>query len=133
MSAETDNGYMLIFRSTNWYQGLSPEEMQGVMDRWGAWFNRLKDAGKVVGGNPLESAGKVVSGEGGSVVSDGPFAESKESIGGYFMLSVATIDEAVEIAKECPGLAHGVRVEVRPVAEACAAHEVAEQEAAAVA
>jgi hypothetical protein len=52
-------------------------------------------------------------------VSDGPFAESKEAIGGYFLLDVATMDEAVAIARECPGLPYGIRVEVRPVAGEC--------------
>jgi hypothetical protein len=53
------------------------------------------------------------------VVSDGPFAESKEAIGGYFLLDVPTMEEAVAIAQECPGLPYGARVEVRPVAAEC--------------
>jgi hypothetical protein len=52
-------------------------------------------------------------------VVDGPFAEAKEAIGGYFFLRVADIEEATEIAQRCPSLAHGMTVEVRPVAEAC--------------
>ncbi len=55
----------------------------------------------------------------GRVVVDGPFAESKETIGGYFLLHVGTLDEAVAIAQECPGLPYGIRVEVRPVAAEC--------------
>ncbi len=50
-------------------------------------------------------------------VADGPFAESKEAIGGYFYLTVANENEAIEIAKQCPGLEYGSVVEVRPVAE----------------
>ncbi|HWD20663.1 MAG TPA: YciI family protein, partial [Verrucomicrobiae bacterium] len=65
--------------------------------------------------------GKLVSGKGGRVVADGPFAESKEAIGGYFLLQVKSLDEAVAIAQDCPGLAHGVKVEVRPVASVCSA------------
>jgi Uncharacterized protein conserved in bacteria len=113
-----NNGYMLIFRSTDWYKGLSPEQMQQVGDNWMAWFNRLKEEGKCVAGNPLERVGKIVSGK-NRVVSDGPFAESKESIGGYFLLKVQSMDEAVEIAQQCPGLPFGIRVEVRPVAGEC--------------
>ena len=109
---------MLIFRGTDWYQGLSPEQMQQIADRWMAWFNGLKDDGKAVTGNPLEPQGKIVSGK-NRVVSDGPFAESKEAIGGYFLLNVGTMDEAVAIAQQCPGLPHGIRVEVRPVAGEC--------------
>jgi len=109
---------MLIFRGTDWYKGLSAEQMQQIADNWMAWFNRLKDQGKAVAGNPLEPEVKIVSGK-NRVVSDGPFAESKETIGGYFLLNVNTLDEAVAIAQECPGLAFGIRVEVRAVAGEC--------------
>ena len=119
MSTHSNNGYMLIFRSTDWYKGLSPDQMQQVFDQWMTWFNRLKDQGTAVAGNPLEPEGKIVSGKNGRLVSDGPFAESKETIGGYFLLKVGAMDEAVAIAQECPGLPHGIRVEVRPVAAEC--------------
>ena len=118
-SQQSQHGFMLIFRGTDWYQGLSPEQMQQVADQWMAWFKRLKDEGKALAGNPLESGGKIVSGKNGRVVSDGPFAESKETIGGYFLLRVGTYDEAVAIAQQCPGLAYGIRVEVRAVAGEC--------------
>ena len=110
---------MLIFRGTDWYKGLSPEQMQQVFDQWMGWFNRLKNDGTATAGNPLEPEGRIVSGRNGRVVSDGPFAEAKETIGGYFLLKVGTMDEAVDIAQQCPGLPHGVRVEVRPVAAEC--------------
>ena len=119
MSEQTSNQYMLIFRGTDWSKTLSAEEMQKVVGDWMAWFNRLKDQGIVVDGRPLEPQGKLVSGKGGRVVADGPFAESKEAIGGFFMLQVDSMDEAVEIAKQCPGLPHGAVVEVRPVSESC--------------
>jgi len=108
---------MLIFRGTDWYKGLSPEQMQQVADRWMAWFNNLKDEGKCITGNPLEREGKIVGKN--RVVSDGPFAESKETIGGYFLLKVSSLDDAVAIAQQCPGLPFGIRVEVRPVAGEC--------------
>ena len=119
MSAQTKNGYMLIFRGTDWHKGLSPEEMQRVSEQWMAWFKRLTEQGKAVAGNPLEREGKIVSGKNGRVVADGPFAESKEAIGGYFLLKVGSLDEAVAIAQECPGLPYGARVEVRPVMDQC--------------
>jgi hypothetical protein len=121
MSAESKKGYMLIFHGTDWHKGLSPEQMQQVMDQWMAWFNGLKSQGKAIGGNPLENEGAVVSGKNGNVVSDGPFAESKEAIGGFFMLKLDTMEEAVAIARQCPGLAFGIRVEVRPIAGECPA------------
>jgi hypothetical protein len=118
MSNQSQNGYMLIFRSQDWYKGLSPEQMQNIVDNWMAWFKGLMDEGTAVAGNPLEPEGKIVSGA-NKVVSDGPFAESKETIGGYFLLKVKTMDEAVAIARQCPGLPYGIRVEVRAVAGEC--------------
>ena len=119
MSTESENGYMLIFRGTDWYKGLSPEEMQQVADHWTRWFKRLTEAGKATDGKPLEPQGKIISGKNGRTISDGPFAESKETIGGYFLLDVSSLDEAVAIAQECPGLDYGIRVEVRPLALQC--------------
>src|SRR5215203_5481611 len=111
--------YLLLFRGTNWDKGLSPEQIQKVVTEWYAWFERLKQEGRCLGGHPLQDQGKVVSGVGGKTVADGPFAESKEAIGGYFYLQVSDEAEAVAIAQLCPGLAHGLTVEVRPVADMC--------------
>lgn len=121
MNSQSNNGYMLVFRGTDWCKGLSPEQMQQIGTEWMTWYQRLSDSGKVTAGNPLEPSGKIVSGKGGRVVADGPFAESKEAIGGYFLLMVASEEEAVAIAQHCPGLPFGIRVEVRPVAAICPA------------
>ena len=118
MKTQNQNGYMLLFRGTELRKSLSPEELQKVSENWMAWFRRLTEEGKAVAGSPLEHEGKIVSGK-DRIVSDGPFAESKEAIGGYFLLDVATMDEALAIASECPGLPYGIRVEVRPVAGEC--------------
>src|SRR5438270_11916326 len=120
MSEQTTNSeYMLLFRGNDWHKGLSPEEMQQVASQWMAWFKGLSEQGKALAGNPLEPEGKIISGKNGRVVADGPFAESKEAIGGYFLLQVKSLDEAVAIAKDCPGLSYGIKVEVRPVAQEC--------------
>jgi len=129
MSTEKTD-YMLLFRGTNWDKQLSPEQLQKVVADWHAWFERLKLEGKCAGGHPLQNRGKLVSGAKGRAVADGPFAESKEAIGGYFYLQVASEDEAVAIARQCPGLDYGCVVEVRPVADMCAARERAEEMAA---
>ncbi len=128
MSTQNQNGYMLLFRGTDLRKSLSPEELQKVTDNWMAWFRRLTEQGKAVAGNPLEREGKIVSGK-DRIVSDGPFAESKEAVGGYFLLDVATMDEALAIARECPGLPYGIRVEVRPVAAECPLSAEAQREA----
>ncbi len=110
--------FMLLFRGNDWCSGLSAEEMQKVVAQWMEWFKHLSEQGKVIAGSPLETEGKLV-GKNGKVFSDGPFAESKEAIGGYFLLRVNDFDEAVAIAQQCPGLPFGVKVEVRTVASQC--------------
>jgi hypothetical protein len=112
--------YLLLRRgSDNWYKELSPEELQQVMGKLKAWFDGLAEKSIVKGGQPLGAEGRIVSGKGGRTVSDGPFAESKETIGGYMLILAESIDEAVKIAQGCPPLAYGDSIEVRPVAEEC--------------
>ena len=110
--------YMLLFRGTSWDKKLTSEQVQKIVTDWKAWFEGLLNDGRAVGGHPLKDEGKIVSGK-QRTVADGPFAESKEAIGGYFYLKVSGMDEAIEIAKQCPGLDYGLEVEVRPVAEMC--------------
>ena len=121
MATQPTSEYMLIFRGTHWFKGLSPEEIQQIVDQMHAWLDRLMAEGKAKTGQPLMFEGKIVSQKNGRVVSDGPFAESKEAIAGYFLLLVDSLDEAVRIAKDYPCLNYGATVEVRPVAPECAA------------
>jgi len=121
MNAPADKSdYLLLFRGVDWHSRVSPEEIQTTMTAWMAWFNRLVEQGRCKGGQSLGSEGKVVAGKAGKV-SDGPFAESKETVAGYFLVSVDDIDEALAIARECPALAYGMTVEVRPLLARCAA------------
>jgi len=129
MGIEMKNGYMLLFRGTTWDKELSPEQIQDVTTRWMDWFNGLMEDGRAKSGQPLEREGKVVSGKNGTVT-DGTFAESKEAIGGYFLLTVDTMEEAIEIAQMCPALEHGIQVEVRPVRATCPLMEDADVEMA---
>src|SRR3979490_1653879 len=98
--------YMLLFRGTDWDRDLSPEEIQTAMTQWGAWLERLTQEGKVKAAQPLASDGKIISWKRGLTVADGPFAESKEAIGGYFLLQ-GGLGEAIEIGKPCPALKNG--------------------------
>ena len=81
-------------------------------------FSRLgREKGKVLGGNELASvasATQVRVADGETVVTDGPYAETKEQLGGYYMLECDSIDDAVELAAKIPGASHGA-IEVRPV------------------
>src|SRR6266481_2672456 len=126
-TSTTKSDYMLLFRGNIWDRGLSPERLQAVVSDWRAWFEGLKEQGKCTGGHPLEREGKLVSGKQGRAVADGPFAESKEAIGGYFYLQVADEDEAIEIARQCPGLEYGAVVEVRPVGDVCSVKQRAQE------
>ena len=110
---------MLLYRSDEWYNRLSHEELQKLMNQNKAWIETLTAQGKAKPGRALERTGALVSGKNGRLVTDGPFAESKEAIAGYLMLDVEIIDEAIAIAQSSPGLAYGGSIEVRPVAQEC--------------
>lgn len=116
--SEKPSDYLMFFRGNTWEQHLPPEELKRVVAEWYDWFQRLAAEGKCLGGLPLLDRGKIISGKQGRVVADGPFAESKETIAGYFHLRVANEAEAIRIAQQCPGLEYdGCTVEVRPVGE----------------
>jgi hypothetical protein len=119
MNTQKQNGYMLLFRSDGWYEELSHDEIQKVISQNNAWIERLIAQGKAKPGQALQRAGSTVSGKNGRIVSDGPFAESKEVIGGFLLLDVETIAEAIAIAQSSPSLSYGASIEVRPVAEEC--------------
>jgi hypothetical protein len=120
MNTEATTGeYMLLFRGTQWDKGLSPQELQQVMDKVMAWAEGLQGQGKARAGQPLGAQGRIVSGKKGGFVADGPFAESKEAIGGYLVLRADDLNEAVEIARSNPILEYGVTIEVRPVLAEC--------------
>ncbi len=129
MKHNNENGYLLLFRGTNWHRELSIEETRTVMGQWEAWYGGLVETGKMVAASPLENEGRTVSGK-NKVVADGPFAESKETIGGFFMVNVGSMEEALEIAKACPALPYGLTVEVRPAADVCPSSRVADEAAA---
>ena len=113
--------YLLLFRNSGpeTHQHLSPKEREELISRWNEWYDSLAAEGKAVDGRPLELETRVVSGPGGARVTDGPFAEAKEAIGGYVVLMVGGRDEATEIARKHPGLAYGLEIEVRQMAAHC--------------
>lgn len=94
----------------------SPAEMKTIMARFGAWMEGLVKQRRVAATNGLELTGKVLRGPiGETVITDGPYAEGKEVVGGYVLLNPCTLREAVAAAKQCPGLDYRMIVEVRPV------------------
>ncbi len=96
-------------------RGATPQESQQIMQKWMNWFKELTATGNVKdGGQPLEPEGKVVRDK-GSTVTDGPFAEAKDLVGGYTLIEAPNLDRAAELAKGCPVLERGGAVEVRPI------------------
>ena len=112
---------MLIFRESSMesYAAMSIDETRQCLQTWNAWVGELVTQGKLQAGHPLEPTGRVIRGSKGERVLDGPFSEAKEFIGGYLLLTVESLDEAIEIAQRCPNLKHGMVVEVREVATGC--------------
>jgi len=93
-----------------------PEELQKNMDAWWSWINDLRSKGYFQAGHPLQNGGRVLSGKRGQKITDGPFAEGKEEVGGYMLLSAPNLEIATELAKGCPILAEDSgSVEVRAV------------------
>src|SRR5262249_23325010 len=92
----------------------SPEQMQQQMQKWRTWIDELGKKGHFKAGEPLESTGKVVSGK-QKVITDGPYAEAKDIVGGYLLVAAETLVDATELAKGCPIFDAGGTVEVRAV------------------
>jgi hypothetical protein len=107
----TASEYLLLFRNNAWYQNLAPELVEESMNRFTAWADQLSREGKLKSGGPLETMGKTLSSR--NLVTDGPFAESKEAVAGFFVIQATNLEDAVETAKGCPGLDVGQTVEVR--------------------
>lgn len=110
--------FVMLYRNN--YEALpkvTPEQAQATTQKWMDWIAGLDSQGKLVArGNRLEpSTGKVI--RPGSVVTNGPYAEIKESIGGFSIIRAGSFDEAVELAKGCPILNFGGNVEVREVSQ----------------
>jgi hypothetical protein len=109
------NEYMMIFRHelNNGAEAPSPEQMKMVMAQWQAWIKGIAARGRYSGTNRLLNEGKTI--KPGNIISDGPYAEVKEIIGGYLIVRAASLDEAMEMAKSCPNMIYGGNVEVRAV------------------
>jgi hypothetical protein len=94
-----------------------PAEMAAYMKPWDDYTEAVQQAGVLLGANALQPTltATTVSATGGEVVfTDGPFAETKEQLGGYYLLDCADLDSALDWAAKCPAV-HAGRVEVRPV------------------
>jgi len=95
---------------------LSPQQIQESIKRYSAWAQKLRAEGKLASAEKLrDNTGMLLYRKNGRIVVDGPFAETKETIGGYFIINAADMDEAIDISKECPAVSEGGMLELREV------------------
>jgi len=108
---------MLLIRGDDTVER-SPAEMQAIVQEYMAWAGKMRSEGRLLGGDELSGTAKLIRGSNGQLtVTDGPFTETKETIGGYFLIEANDEGHAVQIARECPGLKRDGAVEVRQVVE----------------
>jgi hypothetical protein len=108
---DSSTDYLVISRG-QWDTSLSREEIQTAIDGFYAWKDELVEAGRMRSGQRLARDGKTVS---KSMITDGPFGETKEVIGGYWFIRARSLEEAAKIVAGNPCLACGLSCEVRPV------------------
>jgi hypothetical protein len=104
--------YLVISRG-RWDQTCSPDEIQNVIDQFYLWLEGLVSEGKMKRGQRLTNEGRTVARQ--NAITDGPFGESKEVIGGYWFIVAHDLDEAAEIARGNPCLDYGLMIEIRPI------------------
>ncbi len=107
---------LLLHEDPAVFAGVAPAEMQAIILKYRAWYEKLAKEGRLAGGNKLQDGtGRSLRTANGRIkVTDGPYTEAKEIIGGFFMISASGYEEAETIARECPHIEYGV-VEVREV------------------
>ena len=106
----------LIYGDETWFERQSEEDQRAHLQRWNEYSAALQSAGVVTGGDqlaPTATARSIRARGGGPLVTDGPFAETREQLCGYIALETDTLEEAVAWAERCPAALHGT-VEVRP-------------------
>jgi hypothetical protein len=112
--------YLLsIYGDERAFETLSPEALEANMQRWTDYTAWLQEQGWMQAGDALQSTDHATSvriSDGERVVTDGPFAETKEQLGGYYLIDVPNLDDAIEAAARCPGAVTGT-IEVRPIME----------------
>jgi hypothetical protein len=113
MSERPSPAEFLVISRGQWDSTLSRKERQNAIDQFYVWLERLVDEGKMKRGQRLTYEGKTIGRQ--SAITDGPFGESKEVIGGFWFILADNLDEAAQIAKGNPCLDYGLFMEVRPV------------------
>lgn len=108
------NFLLLLHEDMEQMQELSPKEMEALIGAHMAWAKKLAEEGYLVAGDGLEETGIQIKGK-DCVIKDGPYLESKEMIGGYYLLQAENMEGIIAIAKECPCHLWGGTTEIRPI------------------
>ena len=110
---------LLIYGDAKKWESVTPDQQGEIMGEYFAFTQTIVDSKEMVAGDPLEgvdTATTVRTKDGDVVTTDGPFAETKEVLGGYFIVDVADLDRAIELAAQLPGAKRGLdSIEVRPI------------------
>jgi hypothetical protein len=104
--------FMLIFHGRI-RPDSSPEQLQNNMNQWIQWVEKLHQEGRYVSGEALLRGGKLVTGK--TSVTDGPYTEGKEVVGGFFVINAANYDEAIKECENYPDFSYGGQIQVRQV------------------
>jgi hypothetical protein len=112
MNGQVSPSEYLVISRGQWDKDVPREEIQNAIDQFYVWLGRLVDEGKMKTGQRLAKTGKTVSKKN---VTDGPFGETKEVIGGYWFIVAGSLDEAAQIAAGNPCLNCGLFYEIRPI------------------
>jgi hypothetical protein len=113
MTQPTPLGEYLVIARGQWDQDISRAQQEKVIDEFYAWLDRLMSEGEMRPGRRLTSEGKTVSRK--NMITDGPFGESKEVVGGYWFIIAHSLEEAAQIATGNPCLNYGIFTEIRPL------------------
>ncbi|MBE7451692.1 MAG: YciI family protein [Kofleriaceae bacterium] len=108
---------LLIYENERLNDDLSPEQLGNVLQEYGAFTEAIKASGHLRGGEALEPTAKATTvrvRDGKTLTTDGPFAETREQLGGYYLVEAADLDEAIKLAARIPGARVG-SIEIRPV------------------
>ncbi len=105
--------FILLIRGEDKFNALAPSEAQAMVEKFSAWAQKLRSENRLVDAEGLAPTGRIISSEDG-VLTDGPFAETREMVGGYYTFTADSLEHAIEIAKECPGLLIDGSLELRP-------------------
>jgi hypothetical protein len=105
--------FILLIRSEDKFAQLSPADIQSTIGKYRSWAQKMREEGRLIDAEGLKDGGKVLTGSAGGIITDGPFPETKEMVGGYYVFTADSMEQAEQIARDCPALSYGGSVELR--------------------